>query len=233
MFDLFETLISEFPPGPVVRPPPAWAFAGDALGIDRPTFQRLKNALKDRRMTTRFSYRDLLLEICQQAGVPVDDEAIDRIDELRGRDKDACFAPIEPSILSMLGALRAAGFTVVVLSNCCVEEVRTFEDSPLACAVDHTVWSFDAELQKPDAEAYLHACRLAGCGPSAALFVGDGSFDELAGARRAGMAVAWAGWFVGRWPPELAARREAEVDAVDVQKLLAPSDLLAALGVAT
>lgn len=60
------------------------------------------------------------------------------------------------------------------------------------------VFSFAAGYVKPDARIYLMAIEQLGVSADDTLYAGDGSDDELAGAERAGLRAAQAGWFVSR-----------------------------------
>ena len=75
------------------------------------------------------------------------------------------------------------------------------------------VWSFAVGKAKPEPAIYELACERLAVAPANAVFVGDGSFGELAGAAEAGLRPIWASWFITRWPEELAAtRRSAMLD---------------------
>jgi putative hydrolase of the HAD superfamily len=58
--------------------------------------------------------------------------------------------------------------------------------SPLAAAVDAVALSHEIGVCKPDRGAYEHVLHALGVPASEAVYVGDGSNDELAGARAAG-----------------------------------------------
>jgi putative hydrolase of the HAD superfamily len=49
------------------------------------------------------------------------------------------------------------------------------------------VFSCSCGYRKPDPRLYLQACEALAVAPSDALYVGDGTNDELAGAERVGM----------------------------------------------
>jgi FMN phosphatase YigB (HAD superfamily) len=134
-------------------------------------------------------------------------------------------------VLDMLDTLRQAGLAIVVVSNCSVEEAAHLGDSPLATRVDDVVWSFRERVQKPEAEIYRRACERAGAAASETCFVGDGSFDELEGARAAGLAAIWASWFTDGWPSHLAAARRARIESFDgaFPEARTPADVVARL----
>lgn len=61
-------------------------------------------------------------------------------------------------------------------------------------------FSFTEGVAKPDPEIYLRALHRLGVQPEAAIFIGDGGDNELAGAEEAGLRAFRATWFLTRWP---------------------------------
>lgn len=225
LFDLFETLFTEWR-GTADRPPPRWGVPGAELGVDEQEFRQAWSALQSRRMTSPFSYVDALAEICRGLGHEPPMAAICELDALRCADKSSCFNPIDDEILDMLTCVKRAGFRTAIVSNCSVEEVSAFEQSPLAALVDEVVWSFDVGVAKPDPAVFLMACDRLGVAPAACYFVGDGSFGELDGAKAAGLVPLWASWYVNRWPERLAVPRRGAVVEAGHTELARPSDLV-------
>jgi putative hydrolase of the HAD superfamily len=227
LFDLFETLMTEM--AAATDGPPAWGVAGRHLGIADDEFRRAWSGLKARRMTSELSFVDALVEVCESAGVTPAMDEIHRLHDLRQSSRTAAFRAVPAEIVSMLDRLRDAGLPVVVVSNCSVEESVHLADSPLVDRVDAVIWSFEAGVQKPDREIYELGCATAGVAPGDAVFVGDGSFDELRGAVDAGLEAVWASWFTRRWPAPLAERRRSEVEALGVPEAASPAELVARL----
>jgi putative hydrolase of the HAD superfamily len=85
-----------------------------------------------------------------------------------------------------LAALRARGFRLGVLSNTHALELRAWPRSPLAGLVDAVALSHRIGACKPDPAAYRHVLTALDTPAGQAAYVGDGSGDELAGARAAG-----------------------------------------------
>lgn len=224
LFDLFETLFTEWR-GPADRPPPRWGMPGAELGVDEQEFRRAWSALQPQRMTSTFSYVDALAEICRDLGHEPPMATIRELDALRCVDKSSCFNPIDDEILDMVTCVKGAGLRTAIVSNCSVEEVLAFEQSPLASLVDDVVWSFDVGVAKPDPSIFLVACDRLGVAPAASYFVGDGSFGELDGAEIAGLTPLWASWYVNRWPERMAAPRRSAVAEAGHAELARPSDL--------
>ena len=59
--------------------------------------------------------------------------------------------------------------------------------SPMAAFVDVEVFSCETGLRKPDPAIYRAACDRLGVAPERCLYVGDGAYGELTGARAVGM----------------------------------------------
>jgi putative hydrolase of the HAD superfamily len=224
LFDLFETLFTEWRGTP--DGPPRWGVPGAELGVDEQEFRRAWAALQSRRMTSPFPYVDALAEICQSLGHEPPMAAIRELDALRCADKSSCFNPIDDEILDMLTGVKRAGLGMAIVSNCSVEEVLAFEQSPLASLVDEVVWSFEVGVAKPDPSIFLAGCERLAVAPAACYFVGDGSFGELGGAEAAGLTPLWASWYVNRWPERLAVPRRSAVGEAGHTELVRPSDLL-------
>ena len=103
-------------------------------------------------------------------------------------------------MLAAIGALRARGIKLAVVTNSFSEDVAGWDQSPLRQFFDVATFSCAVGLAKPDPKIYLLACQALQLPPTRALFIGDGGDDELAGARAAGLSASRALWFVSRWP---------------------------------
>ena len=73
-----------------------------------------------------------------------------------------------------------------MLSNTHALELRAWPRGPLAPMVDAVALSHQIGVCKPDPAAYQHILTALGVPAAAAVYVGDGSSNELPGARAAG-----------------------------------------------
>jgi putative hydrolase of the HAD superfamily len=89
--------------------------------------------------------------------------------------------------LETLRELGARGIRRGLVSVCSEEVATLWEETPFEGLFESTVFSCSVGLAKPDPRIYLLACEELGVEPRAAVFVGDGANDELAGAERVGM----------------------------------------------
>jgi putative hydrolase of the HAD superfamily len=118
----------------------------------------------------------------------------------------------DPDVPELLRRLRAAGVKIGVLSNTMwprsMHEQVFIRDGVLEL-IDGAVYSSEIEWTKPHPEAFRAAMAAVGVAdPAACVFVGDRPYDDVFGAKRAGMrAVLVPNSDVPAWP-------EAEPDAV-------------------
>jgi putative hydrolase of the HAD superfamily len=97
----------------------------------------------------------------------------------------------DPEAGTLLQRLRTAGIRVGVLSNTmwprAVHERLFVRDGVLAL-IDGAVYSSEIDWTKPHPEAFRAAMAAVGVGdPAACVFVGDRPYDDVYGAKRAGM----------------------------------------------
>jgi putative hydrolase of the HAD superfamily len=118
----------------------------------------------------------------------------------------------DPDVPELFRRLRAAGVKIGVLSNTMwprsMHEQVFIRDGVLEL-IDGAVYSSEIEWTKPHPEAFLAAMAAVGVtDPAACVFVGDRPYDDVFGAKRAGLrAVLVPNSDVPAWP-------EAEPDAV-------------------
>jgi putative hydrolase of the HAD superfamily len=97
----------------------------------------------------------------------------------------------DPEVSELLGALRERGIRIGVLSNTMWprswhEEV--FRRDGVLDMIDGAVYSSEIDWTKPHPEAFRAAMAAVGAtNPAACVFVGDRPFDDVHGAKRAGM----------------------------------------------
>lgn len=89
--------------------------------------------------------------------------------------------------IETLGALRARGYSIGLISNCPSEVPILWNESPLASLLDVAIFSSTCGLRKPDPRIYEDVCQQLGVVPEHCVYVGDGGSDELLGAAAIGM----------------------------------------------
>lgn len=119
-----------------------------------------------------------------------------------------------PSAVATLVALRERGIRLGVLSNTHGLELRAWDRSPLAAHVDVVARSYEIGACKPDPATYAYTLSRLTVSAAAAAYVGDGSSDELAGARSAGFGmVILAAEAAAKAAPDELPRLRAQADA--------------------
>lgn len=176
-------------------------------------------------MTSLLGFREVLAEACRAVGVPADPRVIEALYAERRAVKARAVTTADTGVIDLLGRLRAAGLRLGVVSNCAVEEVSAWPDSPYAVLFDDVTFSCRVGVAKPDRAIYLHCCDNLGVPPERTAFIGDGGSDELAGAEAAGLTAFRARWFLDRWPQTIRDRHPR----FGVPDLGSPADVLAIL----
>lgn len=118
-----------------------------------------------------------------------------------------------PDTVRTLTSLREQAIKLGVLSNTHALELRSWSRSPLAALFDVTAFSYEIGACKPARAAYAHVLDRLAVPAASAAYVGDGSYDELAGARSAGFGlIILAEEYAARYAPDDLARLRAQAD---------------------
>ena len=201
IFDLYETLISQFDPS---WEPPRLSVAL-RLNIEEDVFQRYWEPLSvSWRKGCPARYKEVLEAVCEAAGRPPDRQAITDFAMERHNSRLPPFENVEPAIIELVDRLRSCGFKLGVLTNSASDDVEPWFRSRLAPYIEAFIASCSVGLLKPDRR--IHECCLEALGVNAAeaVFFGDSgneAMNELDGTLLVGMSPLWATWFLDRWPP--------------------------------
>jgi len=221
LFDLYETLISEFDPAATPRPSMA-----TRLGVEEATFAAAWRQVYTQRMTgTIPDFPAALHAICQRLGATPDAAVIAQLHRERLAAKARPFTNIVTPIVELIQRLHAMSIKLGVLSNAAREEGAPWETCVLAPCFDTVIFSYQVGCMKPDPQVYRLACERLGTAAADTLFVGDGGSDELVGAAQAGLTAYWAQWFFVPWPAEKRSASWRE-RAARFPALPTPEDLL-------
>jgi FMN phosphatase YigB (HAD superfamily) len=193
VFDLYETLVTQS--GTDV---PRAGALGESLGLDATAYRREWKQLRPLVLRGELTFQQALVEVGSRLGVALPVERVRQACDERIRANTIVFAKADAELIALTRELCRRGVRLATISNCMAEDVVAWPQSAFAPQFQCAVFSYAARAVKPDPQVYLDAVEQLGVKPAEALYVGDGGDDELAGAERAGLCAAQAGWFVSR-----------------------------------
>lgn len=183
VFDLFHTLVD------TEHLRPSGFDELDAVahlcGIDVEPARRFWASTYVERETTPIDLVDLLARHLVSVDASVSPGGRRELDAVFGVTKDEALRRPRTDVVRLVDRVARLA-PVGVLSNCHEREVRCWPESPFARSVAAFGRSSRIGAMKPDAAAYQWILTRLGADPTRAVYVGNGSSDELLGARRAG-----------------------------------------------
>ena len=191
IFDLFETLISEFDAGH-----PSITEVAQTLQLPVEDFQREYVNHRPARCKGQVDYAASLRYIVRKLGGKSSENTIKTLAERRHSAFAGHLCHVEPEILDMLNEIATSGIRLGLVSNTDGSEILDWANSPLSDFFEVTIFSNVIGMVKPDPDIYQHACENLGVAPSDCIFIGDGNSDELRGAAQVGMLPFCAAWFL-------------------------------------
>ncbi|MFP4499236.1 MAG: HAD-IA family hydrolase [Vulcanimicrobiota bacterium] len=94
-----------------------------------------------------------------------------------------------PGVAEMLDELKEKGFILALLSNTSASSEELVANLPWLDKFDHVFLSHKTGFMKPQPQIFEMSTEKMGITTAETIFVGDGGFDELAGANEAGLAT--------------------------------------------
>jgi HAD superfamily hydrolase (TIGR01509 family) len=135
-----------------------------------------------------WTYFNLVLT---EAGVTLSDATASALAELHAyHEQFNLWESVPDEVLPALGALRARGFKLVVLSNANGKLRYLFDRLGLSGSLDALFDSYDEGVEKPDPRFFRRALERAGAEAESTIHVGDFYHIDVAGARAAGITPA-------------------------------------------
>lgn len=119
---------------------------------------------------------------CRVLGISVSPEQMTEIVQIRV-DAYRNVIRVRDDAAPTLSELRAMGHKIGLVSCCAWEIPAIWDGFPLAPLMDAVIFSCVVGLLKPDPRIYQLACDQLGVTPERCLYVGDGGYRELTGAR--------------------------------------------------
>jgi len=184
IIDLFGTLVPAFSRSGYIH---AVQQMAELLDVPESEFRsRWLRAAADRHLGRYRDTRAHLIAISSELGGSNDERAVSAAaDVVRRFTQDAIRPNLET--IECLKFLRQTGFKLALCTNCAPDVPEVWSESPFQECFDTTFFSCVAGIAKPDPRVYEHLCEKLGIVSSACLYVGDGSSNELTGARTSGM----------------------------------------------
>jgi putative hydrolase of the HAD superfamily len=184
VFDLFGTLVGEFP---VVDWIGSFERLASIFGVGADAFRRAWEATAIERQTGRLGdiRRNLTENAIRAGGRPTAEQVAAAI-EVRDDMYAKHFHPL-PGALQTVAWARDAGYGTALVSMCAPDTPPLWHASPFEGLLDVEVFSCESGLRKPDPEIYHAASDGLGVDPVRCVYVGDGSYGELRGAASTGM----------------------------------------------
>jgi putative hydrolase of the HAD superfamily len=185
VFDLFGTLVSEFP---LLEWSGQFERLADALGVETAALRRAWDQSAIERQTGRLGDigRNLRVNAERARGPTPTEEQIDAAIAVRGELYDRYFVPL-PGALEVVRWVRDNGYRSALVSMCAPDTPELWRASPFAGLIEVEVFSCEVGHRKPEPAIYLAASDRLGVPPARCLYVGDGSYGELRGAAAVGM----------------------------------------------
>jgi len=184
VFDFFGTLTP-------VSPPQVWednaAQLAAVLGVPPAELVRaLDESFPERISGALGGVTETIRALAGRLGVTLTDGQLAQASRIRRERQEAMFA-LRPEALGVIGALRARGLPIGLVSDCTIELPQAWPALPLADLVDVPVFSCLEGTRKPDPRLFRKVAAGLHVEPEACLYVGDGGGNELSGAAALGM----------------------------------------------
>jgi len=184
IFDLFGTIINNFTRSEYES---VLAEMAVILNVPLADFQRLWLASFPQRTTGVHPDQYASIEyICRELGVKVSKAQIEHAFQVRLEYTRRSVKP-RPEALEVLTQLKKEGYKIGLISDCSGAIPMVWGNTPFPPFFNVTVFSCVAGVKKPDPRIYRMATESLGVKPQDCLYIGDGSSQELTGARQVGM----------------------------------------------
>jgi putative hydrolase of the HAD superfamily len=217
IFDLFETLITEYSNGcrKVSRVSRDYQ---ELIGLSNSDFRNQWNERQEMRMTGAFpNYISVMKDITERHNLIYEESILEDLYRERVYEKTVPFEVITDDIIELLDGLKKEGLKLGLISNCTEEEVKSWTTSKLSHYFDDVIFSYQVGYAKPDTRIYELACSRLGVDAKECIFIGDGGSNELDGASRIGMNAYHAVWYI---PESISSK------ITKYKKLVKPADLI-------
>ncbi len=129
----------------------------------------------------------IIKEVLEKYDIVRDESIINSIAEKRIKRFEICFKQVDKNILDTLKYLSRKRIRLCLISNADVIDKLGWECSPLNRYFEHTIFSCDVGVLKPDKKIYDIGLKKMRVEAENAVFIGDGGSRELQGAIEMGL----------------------------------------------
>ncbi|GAH54402.1 unnamed protein product, partial [marine sediment metagenome] len=184
IFDLGGTLIENFPVKEGIRVLEQMA---SALSVPYNNFRQLYfDTYNDGVIGVYKNSEAKFKHICQRLGISPEYQRIESVMRLNLNYAMNAVIP-RPGAVETLTHLKQTGYKIGLVSNCDDDVVKAWQNSLFPPLFDVAVFSCLVCMKKPDPQIYLEAIKQLQVKPQECLYIGDGSNQELTGAKQVGM----------------------------------------------
>ncbi len=139
----------------------------------------------------------IIKEVLEKYDIVRDEPIISNITEKRIKRFQNCLKQVDKNIIDTLEYLSKKGIRMCLISSSDVIDKIGWDSSPLNSYFEHTIFSCDVGVLKPDKEIYDIGLKKMGVEAENAVFIGDGGSGELQGAREVGLKTVLVTHFLG------------------------------------
>ncbi|OOM73891.1 pyrophosphatase PpaX [Clostridium puniceum] len=129
----------------------------------------------------------IIENIIEKIGIQVSNQDKNQILKLRIERFKKSLIEVDSKILDVLINLKKSGKRICLISNADVIDVKYWRKSPLYNLFDEAIFSYKAGFLKLESEIYSIALNKMNAKPEECIFIGDGGYSELKGAKKLGM----------------------------------------------
>ncbi len=225
-FDLFHTLYSFVGSGDSTKS------TSELLGMPMDTWDNLLFNDSDDRLRGKDNCKySIIRNLAHKHDPNIPEETIQVAADWRQKRFHNGLANLVTPKTDILKSLKDQGKKIGLVSNADSVEISGWFESPFEPLFDSVTFSYEVGHVKPEPEIYQHALDSLGVVPQNCIFVGDGSNDELQGAKELGFTtVMTVEMTQHRWP-EKNRKRSAYADFIvdDLSALLQADGKLVSL----
>lgn len=148
--------------------------------------------------------RKIISDIVKNCRPDASPELIQTVFDVRKERFRKAMIEINSDILKTIQELYRQNKKITLISNADAFDKLFWKDSPLFPYFNESIFSCDTGLMKPDPRIYNLAVNKIGADKERSIFIGDGGFNELGGARNAGITTVLTTQIIrDMWPEEI------------------------------